>query len=162
RGPAGARRRAGGGLPGAHGPRVPAGRALPRALPCAAAIPAAVRPRGRALRADAARAGIGVPRRPRAPQGGRDRDPAGRAVRPDQDFPTRRRTGGSMENAPLRLITASPLERLARTLEALLVVASQPLSVEELAEAASDDAARVESALDLLSERYAEGRSGIV
>jgi segregation and condensation protein B len=67
-----------------------------------------------------------------------------------------------MENAPLRLITTSPLERLARTLEALLVVASQPLSVDELAEAADDDSARVESALDLLSDRYAEGRSGIV
>jgi segregation and condensation protein B len=67
-----------------------------------------------------------------------------------------------MENAPLRLITTSPLERLARTLEALLVVASQPLSVDELAEAADDDPARVESALDLLSDRYAEGRSGIV
>jgi segregation and condensation protein B len=63
---------------------------------------------------------------------------------------------------PLRLITTSPLERLARTLEALLVVASQPLSVDELAEAAADDPARVESALGLLSERYAEGRSGIV
>ena len=35
---------------------------------------------------------------------------------------------------PLRLITASPVDRLARTVEALLVVASQPLSVEQLAE----------------------------
>src|SRR4030095_2600259 len=44
----------------------------------------------------------------------------------------------------------------------LLVVASQPLSVDELAEAANDDAERVETALRLLCERYAEGRSGIV
>jgi len=63
---------------------------------------------------------------------------------------------------PLRLITASPVDRLARTIEALLVVASQPLSIEDLAEAANDDAERVETALRLLGERYAEGRSGIV
>jgi segregation and condensation protein B len=44
---------------------------------------------------------------------------------------------------PLRLITASPVDRLARTIEALLVVASQPLSVDELAEAANDDTERV-------------------
>lgn len=62
----------------------------------------------------------------------------------------------------LRLITASPVDRLARTIEALLVVASQPLSVEELAEAANDDAERVATAVGLLGERYAEGRSGIV
>src|SRR5919197_307904 len=67
-----------------------------------------------------------------------------------------------MENTPLRLITASPLERLARTLEALLVVAAHPLSLDELAEAAADDPVRVEAALDLLAERYCEGRSGIV
>ncbi len=63
---------------------------------------------------------------------------------------------------PLRLITANPLDQLARTLEALLVVASAPLSADELAEAADDDAGRVELALGLLSERYREGRSGIV
>jgi segregation and condensation protein B len=63
---------------------------------------------------------------------------------------------------PLRLITANPLDRLARTLEALLVVASAPLPVEELAAAADDDAERVETALGLLSDRYREGRSGIV
>jgi segregation and condensation protein B len=63
---------------------------------------------------------------------------------------------------PLRLVAANPLDRLARTLEALLVVASQPLSVAELAEATDDDAERVETALGLLSERFHEGRSGIV
>jgi segregation and condensation protein B len=63
---------------------------------------------------------------------------------------------------PLRLITASPVDQLARTLEALLVVASQPLSVDDLAEAAADDRERIETALGLLSERYREGRSGIV
>jgi segregation and condensation protein B len=63
---------------------------------------------------------------------------------------------------PLRLISASPVDALARTLEALLVVASQPLSVADLAEAANDDAERIETALGLLGERYREGRSGIV
>ena len=43
---------------------------------------------------------------------------------------------------PLRLVAANPLDRLARTLEALLVVASQPLSVAELAEAAAEDGER--------------------
>ena len=63
---------------------------------------------------------------------------------------------------PLRLITANPVDALARTVEALLVVAAQPLHVGELAEAANEDAERIEIALGLLSERYAEGRSGIV
>ena len=54
---------------------------------------------------------------------------------------------------PLRLVAANPLDALARTLEALLVVASQPLSVDDLAEAAADDAERVEMALSLLGER---------
>jgi segregation and condensation protein B len=63
---------------------------------------------------------------------------------------------------PLRLVTANPLDQLARTLEALLVVASAPLPVEELAAAADDDRERVETALGLLSDRYREGRSGIV
>lgn len=62
----------------------------------------------------------------------------------------------------LRLIASNPLDSLARTLEALLVVASAPLSVEELAAAADDDAERVETALGMLAERYREGRSGIV
>ena len=68
---------------------------------------------------------------------------------------------------PLRLISAetivgTPIDALARTLEALLVVASQPLSVAELAEAAAEELERVETALGLVSERYREGRSGIV
>jgi segregation and condensation protein B len=62
----------------------------------------------------------------------------------------------------LRLISSNPADRLARTLEALLVVASAPLTLEELVAAADDDAERVETALALLAERYREGRSGIV
>ena len=63
---------------------------------------------------------------------------------------------------PLRLVTANPLDQLARTLEALLVVASAPLPVEELVAATEDDPERVELALGLLGDRYHEGRSGIV
>ena len=62
----------------------------------------------------------------------------------------------------LRLVDAEPLERLSRTLEALLVVASTPLSVADLADAAAVDEVRVEAALHLVGERYSEGRSGIV
>ena len=65
-------------------------------------------------------------------------------------------------DAPLRLISSNPLDQLARTVEALLVVASAPLSVVELAIAADDGEERVETALGLLGERYREGRSGIV
>jgi len=64
---------------------------------------------------------------------------------------------------PLRLVVRdSPVDGLARTIEALLVVASQPLSLADLTAATADDAERVETALALLSDRYREGRSGIV
>jgi segregation and condensation protein B len=63
---------------------------------------------------------------------------------------------------PLRLIAANPLDALARVIEALLVVASAPLSTDELSEAAEESAERVETAIGLLGERYREGRSGIV
>ncbi len=63
---------------------------------------------------------------------------------------------------PLRLISRSPVDQLARTLEALLVVAAQPLAPAELAAAAEEAPERVETALGLLAERYREGRSGIV
>jgi segregation and condensation protein B len=62
----------------------------------------------------------------------------------------------------LRLIAANPVDRLARTVEALLVVASAPLSIDELSDATQDDPERVETAIGLLQERYSEGRSGIV
>ena len=63
---------------------------------------------------------------------------------------------------PLRLISSNPVDALARTVEALLVVASQPLTIDELVEATTDDAERIETALGLLRERHSEGRSGIV
>ena len=65
---------------------------------------------------------------------------------------------------PLRLIPneVTPAAELARTLEALLVVASQPLSVDELEAATQVDAIAVQDGVEVLAERYAEGRSGIV
>jgi segregation and condensation protein B len=59
-------------------------------------------------------------------------------------------------------VVANPVDRLARAVEALLVVASQPLSLDELAKAAGEEPDRIETALGLLAERYREGRSGIV
>jgi len=67
-----------------------------------------------------------------------------------------------VDSRPLRLIAANPVDALARVVEALLVVATAPLSVAEIAEAAADDPERVETALGLLGERYRDGRSGIV
>ena len=64
--------------------------------------------------------------------------------------------------SPLRLIALNPLDQLARTVEALLVVATAPLSVDELCDATEDHPDRIETAIGLLRERYAEGRSGIV
>jgi segregation and condensation protein B len=64
--------------------------------------------------------------------------------------------------SPLRLVASHPLDELSRTLEALLVVASAPLSLDELAAAADDHPERIEEALQLVGERFAEGRSGIV
>jgi segregation and condensation protein B len=65
-------------------------------------------------------------------------------------------------DSPLRLIAPNPVDYLARTVEALLVVASAPLSAAELADAADDDPERVLTAITLLRERYTEKRSGIV
>jgi segregation and condensation protein B len=64
----------------------------------------------------------------------------------------------------LRLIPteSTPAAELARTIEALLVVASQPLPLRELASAAAVDEAEIEGAIEVLAERYAEARSGIV
>jgi segregation and condensation protein B len=62
----------------------------------------------------------------------------------------------------LRLVVASPIDELARTIEALLVVASTPLREQELAHATGDAPERVAEALELLGERFGEGRSGIV
>jgi segregation and condensation protein B len=62
----------------------------------------------------------------------------------------------------LRLVSTNIADSLAQTIEALLVIASAPLTVEELANAAQQDAESIEAALELLVDRYREGRSGIV
>src|SRR4051812_23428670 len=64
----------------------------------------------------------------------------------------------------LRLITTevTPATELAKTVEALLVVASQPLPVEDLAAAAEVDVLHIGEALEILSDRYSEEKSGIV
>jgi segregation and condensation protein B len=61
----------------------------------------------------------------------------------------------------LRLVD-NPVDRVARVLEGLLVVAPRPLRVDELSAASEEDGERVETALALLVSRYREGRSGIV
>jgi segregation and condensation protein B len=50
---------------------------------------------------------------------------------------------------------------LARTVEALLFLSSDPLSIEELSEATQTGVGPVTAALALLSEQHAPGRSGI-
>jgi segregation and condensation protein B len=71
------------------------------------------------------------------------------------------RTAAGTQERQLHVV-ANPVDRLARTVEALLVVASQPLSLDDLAEASNEEPDRIETALGLLAERYREGRSGIV
>ncbi|HEX5449645.1 MAG TPA: SMC-Scp complex subunit ScpB [Gaiellaceae bacterium] len=65
---------------------------------------------------------------------------------------------------PLRLIPTQPTaaDGLARIVEALLVVASQPLSLDELVAATETDLASVEEALEVVANRFSEEASGIV
>jgi segregation and condensation protein B len=58
-------------------------------------------------------------------------------------------------------VSAEQLPSLARTVEALLFLAGDPLSVAELAEAAEVGEGAVAAALALLAEQYAPGRRGI-
>ncbi len=59
-------------------------------------------------------------------------------------------------------VIENPVDRLARVVEALLVVAPRPLGVDDLAVATGEAGERVETALALLAGRFREGRSGIV
>jgi segregation and condensation protein B len=54
------------------------------------------------------------------------------------------------------------MSELTHSVEALLFVASEPLSVRELSGLTDQAPERVERALDALADRYAEGRSGMV
>ncbi len=69
--------------------------------------------------------------------------------------------GASPAGRGLRLVE-NPADRVARVVEALLVIAPRPLTVEELAASSEEEPERIETALGLLSARYREGRSGIV
>src|SRR5262249_10171822 len=112
------------------------------------------------------RTGRRVSGAPRAAACGRRGARAGGPLRADPRAPDERGRAGEEAGIdrvrPFRLITAGPIEALARTVEALLGGGSQPRSAGDLAVAANDDPERVETALGLLAERYAEGRSGIV
>jgi segregation and condensation protein B len=57
---------------------------------------------------------------------------------------------------------AEPMPELARTVEALLFLSSDPLSVAELAAAAEAGEGAIVTALALLGEQYAPGARGIV
>jgi segregation and condensation protein B len=54
------------------------------------------------------------------------------------------------------------VSELTHAVEALLFVASQPLSLQELATLTDAPPERIERALDALGDRYGEGRSGVV
>ena len=54
------------------------------------------------------------------------------------------------------------MSELTHTVEALLFVASEPLSLRELTELTDQAPERVERALDALADRHSEGRSGVV
>jgi len=54
------------------------------------------------------------------------------------------------------------MSELTHTVEALLFVASEPLTVRELSELTDAAPERIERALDALADRHAEGRSGVV
>src|SRR6185437_11598402 len=123
----------------AHGVALPARVAVPRALSRAAPAAFALRLRGRGRGAHAARAGLGVSRAAGAAARRRAGDRAGGAVRADPGEPPHAgehppiRKDRAMDR-PLRLIAGSledqdQLDRVARTVEALLVVASAPLSL---------------------------------
>jgi segregation and condensation protein B len=59
-------------------------------------------------------------------------------------------------------VIENPVDRLARVVEALLVVTPRPLGVDDLVAATGEGRERVETALALLANRFREGRSGIV
>ncbi|TML21185.1 MAG: SMC-Scp complex subunit ScpB [Actinobacteria bacterium] len=148
-------------LPQPYGTALSARLPVPRAFPETALPAHALRLRLRGRGALAGRTGRRVPCAARAAQGGGDRAEPGRSLRPDPGVDSRKRKDLRVDST-LRLIVSNPVDRLARTIEALLVVAAAPLSVADLADAAEDDPERIETALGLLRERYAEGRSGIV
>ncbi len=125
-----------------------------------------IRLRAGRRRARPAVAGRGVPRGARAVQVGRGRSGAGRDVRPYPGDARRceaqaGRAGAGRERR--RGVGAGDrVSELTHTVEALLFVAPEPLSVRELVALTEAPPERVERALDALGDRYGEGRSGVV
>jgi segregation and condensation protein B len=58
-------------------------------------------------------------------------------------------------------VSEDPLEGLARVIEALLFLSSDPLSLRELLDATGAQEQELAAALELLAEQYAPGRRGI-
>jgi segregation and condensation protein B len=85
-------------------------------------------------------------------------DAADAAEDPARD-PTVSEEAIEMSSVPEGPIDA--VSELARTLEALLFLSSDPLGVSELADAAQADEQALAAALELLAEQYAPGRRGI-
>ena len=133
----------------AHGAALSARLPVPRALPRAPLPPppsSTSTPRWRGSRGSSRR--WRCSRSSSCASPGRSAQP-GSAVHAHKGSRDRQRKDSAMDST-LRLIAANPVDRLARTVEALLVVASAPLSVEELREATQDDPERIETALGLL------------
>jgi segregation and condensation protein B len=81
-----------------------------------------------------------------------------------QDPPELDTVDASVQHAPEPEIadeSAQDAPELARTIEALLFLSSDPLSARELADAAQVDETALAAALELLAEQYAPGRRGI-
>ena len=134
--------------------RLVPGERVPGPVPRGPARAAGVRLRRGGRRARPAVARGGVPGDPRDVEAGRGAGRAGRGVRADPDRPARPGAG--------RVGARHRMSELTHTVEALLFVASEPLSVAEIATLAEAPPARVERALDALRDHYCEERSGVV
>jgi segregation and condensation protein B len=88
-----------------------------------------------------------------------EQGPPSKGMRPDDQGPSQAPDGAAPGQD-----AAGPspqAEELQRTIEALLFLASDPLSEQELTEATEASDEDLRSALDVLAEQYAEGRRGI-
>src|SRR6476659_7496799 len=135
-----------------------AGGALPRPLPHDPAHAPRLPVRGGGEGARSPVAGGGVPGAAGDDQARRGRSRAAPAVRADQGGGGRRgRCRGRRRRRP-----GDRVSELTHTVEALLFVASEPLTPKELAELTDAAPERIERALGALADRHCEGRSGVV
>ena len=96
-------------------------------------------------------------------------DPGGDDLRPARPLQQRRGDLGAEENfGPIRGAARRPREwrggvnDLSRTVEALLFLSPDPVSIADLAEATEATEGQVAEAIELLSEDFAEGKRGMV